>query len=87
MTNTQKDIINNFASFVNNVGKLSIGRSTRLVRTYEDGSKRVLAKVTCDTLGQRPRLFTVSSSGAIPAGSGYTYKKIIKNIFDYTIMC
>lgn len=86
MTKVQEKTVKGLASFANNVGKLSIGRSTRLIREYSDGTSRVLAKVTCDTVGQRPRLFTVSSNGVLPSGTGYTYRKVMENIIDYTML-
>jgi hypothetical protein len=82
MTNKQIYNLGKLVSFSNNVGKLSIGRSTKLTAFTEDGNEHVLAKVTCDTVGQLPRTFTVSSaSGFLPSGKGYTYKKIMNNLF------
>lgn len=81
MTKTQMYNLCNLYSFSNNIGKLSKGRSTRFHVADADGNVRVLAKVTCDTVGQTPRLFSVSSkSGYLPSGSGYTYKKIMSNL-------
>jgi hypothetical protein len=81
MTNTQKFNLCSLYSFSNNIGKLSKGRSTKFQVVDEDGNVHSLAKVTCDTVGQTPRLFSVSSkSGYLPAGSGYTYKRIMSNL-------
>ena len=81
MTKTQMYNLCNLYSFSNNIGKLKKGKSTRFHVADENGNVRVLAKVTCDTVGQVPRLFTVSSkSGYLPHGSGYTYKRIMENL-------
>lgn len=83
MTNTQLNTLKGLTSFANNIGKLSIGRSTTFVRQYSDGTEHKYAKVRCDTVGRRPRLFTVSSDGFnMPSGGGYTYKKIMENLFN-----
>lgn len=78
MTKTQSNTINGLASFCNNIGKLSIGRSTRFVSPM-DGSR--YGKVTCTSVGERPRKFMVSGSEIIPNGTGYTYKTIMSNLF------
>jgi len=81
MTKTQMYNLCNLYSFTNNIGKLKKGKSTRFHVADKDGNVRVLAKVTCDTVGQVPRLFSVvSKSGYLPAGSGYTYKRIMSNL-------
>jgi hypothetical protein len=81
MTKTQIYNLSNLFNFANNIGKLRKGCSAKLHECGADGNVRVLAKVTCDTVGQTPRLFTVSSgSGYLPSGSGYTYKRIMSNL-------
>ena len=81
MTKTQMYNLCNLYSFSNNIGKLRKGKSTRFHVADKDGNVRVMAKVTCDTVGQVPRLFTVSSkTGYLPSGTGYTYKRIMANL-------
>lgn len=83
MTNKQMYNLGKINSFANNVGKLSVGRSTTLTMVDAKGDDKVMVKVTCDTVGQTPRLFTVSSASAyLPTGKGYTYKRIMHNLFD-----
>ena len=83
MTNKQMYNLSKINSFANNVGKLSVGRSTTLTMIDEKGDDKNMVKVTCDTVGQYPRLFTVSSPSAyLPSGKGYTYKRIMHNLFD-----
>ena len=81
MTNKQTKDINGILSFARNIGKLSIGRSTKFKSSW--GTR--YGKVTCDTVGRYPRLFTVSGSEVIPNGTGYTYSKIMENLFDQVI--
>ena len=82
MTNTQIENLNGLRSFANNIGKLSIGRSTRFKSSF--GTR--YGKVTCDTVGRLPRLFTVSGSEVMPNGTGYTYKRIMENLFNQVIL-
>lgn len=82
MTNTQIKNIDGIRSFANNIGKLSIGRSTNFKSCY--GTR--YGKVTCETVGRRPRLFMVSGSEVIPNGSGYTYKTLMRNLFDQVVL-
>lgn len=80
MTNRQIENMMGTVSFIRNIGKLSIGRSTSFQRENDDGTWTKLGKITCDTVGYRPRKFTVSGSEVIPNGGGYTYKRIIHNL-------
>lgn len=82
MTNRQIENQMGKLSFIRNIGKLSIGRSTSFQKENEDGSWTKFGKITCDTVGCRPRKFTVSGSEVIPNGGGYTYKRIISNLLD-----
>ena len=84
MTTRQKENWNRKASFINNIGKLSVGRRTSFRRIEPDGKEHVVATVTCDTVGVRPRKFTVTSS-TVPCGNGYTYKRIMSNFLDTSI--
>ena len=68
--------------FVDNISKLSIGRSTKFYRKNEDGSMTLIGKVRCDTIGERPRKFSVTSSDYMPVGGNYTLKTIQKHILD-----
>lgn len=69
-----------------NMNKLSIGRSASLYKEEADGTMTLVAKVRCDTVGERPRKFSVTSSKAIPMGSGYTLKKIQSHLFDDEVL-
>lgn len=70
-------------SFANNIGKLTVGRSTKLKMFDKDGTEKVMAKVFCDTVGVYPRQFTVScSTGFMPSGGQYTYRKVIDNLMS-----
>ena len=83
MTNQQLYNLGKVNSFAINIDKLSRGRSTKLSICDKNGDERILAKVTCDTVGQFPRKFTVrSASGFLPEGCGYTYKRIMSNLFS-----
>ena len=80
MTNKQIENLTRYNSFIKNIGKLSVGRKTRLRSIDQDGTERVLATVRCDTRNEYPRKFTVmSSSGYMQTGSGYTYQRVVKN--------
>lgn len=81
---TQRQINNMVGtiSFVDNINKLSIGRSTKFYRQNADGSRTLVAKVRCDTVGERPRKFSVTSSEMIPMGGDYTLKTIQSHILD-----
>ena len=81
MTNTQIKDINGLRSFANNIGKLSVGRSTK----FKSSVGTRYGKVTCDTIYRRPRLFSVSGSEVIPNGTGYTYSRILDNLFGQII--
>ena len=82
MTNTQIRDINGIQSFSNNIGKLSIGRSTK----FKSSLGTRYGKITCDTVGRRPRLFSVAGSEVIPNGTGYTYSTIMKNLFSQVML-
>ena len=84
MTKRQITNWNRKASFINNVGKLSVGRKTSLVRQEPDGKEHVVATVVCETVGIRPRKFSVYSS-TLPQGGGYTYRGIMNNFLDRSI--
>ena len=81
MTNNQINDIKGLASFARNIGKLRVGRATR----FRSSLGTRYGKITCDTIGCRPRLFSVGGSEVIPNGSGYTYSKIMENLFDTVI--
>lgn len=82
MTNNQIKDINGVVSFARNIGKLSIGRSTKFKSSY--GTR--YGKVTCNTVGRYPRLFTVAGSEVMPNGDGYTYTKIMDNLMNQVIL-
>ena len=71
------------ARFGVNIGKLSVGRTSSLWNENADGSKVLVATVRCDTIGVRPRRFTVTNSHTgVPIGGGYTIRKICENLYD-----
>ena len=82
MTNNQIKDIDGIRSFARNIGKLSIGRSTK----FKSSMGTRYGKVTCDTIYRYPRLFTVSGSEVMPNGTGYTYTKIMENLFDSVVL-
>jgi hypothetical protein len=66
-----------------NINKLTVGRSLSLWNKNSDGSKTLVATVRCDTVGERPRRFSVTNSHVgIPVGSKYTIGKICENLYD-----
>lgn len=81
---TNRQFMNTFGKmrFADNINKLSLGRSTSFYKEEEDGSETLIAKVRCDTVGVRPRKFSVTSSQAIPVGSNYTLRTIQSHLFD-----
>ena len=82
MTNRQLNNAVGTIKFVQNIGKLSFGRSTKFYRKNADGSETLIGKVRCDTVGQRPRKFSVTSSDFMPIGGGYTLKTIQSHVLD-----
>lgn len=68
--------------FVDNINKLSVGRSTKFFRKNTDGSHTLLAKVRCDTVDERPRKFSVTNSDIFPRGGNYTYKTLANKFLD-----
>ena len=69
-------------NFVDNINKLSLGRSTKFFRKNADGSDTLVAKVRCDTVGEKPRKFSVTNSDILPVGGNYTLKTIQNHILD-----
>lgn len=82
MTKRQVENTLGTLNFVDNINKLSIGRTTKFFRKNADGSDTLVAKVRCDTIGERPRKFSVTNSDMIPVGGGYTLKTIQSHILD-----
>lgn len=82
MTKRQVENALGTLNFVDNINKLSVGRSTKFFRENSDGSHTLVAKVRCDTVGERPRKFSVTSSDMLPVGGGYTLKTIQSHILD-----
>lgn len=81
---TQRQINNTLGTlcFIDNINKLSVGRTTKFYRENGDGTQTLVGKVRCDTVGERPRKFSVTSSDLIPVGGGYTLKTIQSHILD-----
>lgn len=86
MTNSQIKNLNGLHSFVRNIGKLSYGRSTKFKSADEEGFGARYGKVTCTSVGERPRKFTVSGSQVMPNGTGYTYKTIMNNLIGQIVL-
>lgn len=82
MTKRQVENALGTLNFVDNINKLSVGRSTKFFRENADGSHTLVAKVRCDTIGERPRKFSVTSSDILPVGGNYTLKTIQRHILD-----
>lgn len=75
--------LKNKAKFIKNIEKLSLGQTCSYKYIKEDGTTEILAKVTCDTIGQTPRKYTMRSK-YFPSGKGYTSAKIIENVLTKT---
>jgi len=82
MTNRQLNNTVGMIKFSQNIGKLSVGRTTSFYRDNMDGSETLIGKVRCDTYGERPRKFTITNSDILPVGGGYSLKSINKKLFD-----
>ena len=82
MTKRQMNNAVGTVKFVNNIGKLTVGRSTKFYRENADGSHTLIGKVRCDTVGVRPRKFSVTSSDYMPVGGDYTLKTIQSHVLD-----
>ena len=65
MTNRQLNNAVGTIKFVQNIGKLSFGRSTKFYRENADGSKTLIGKVRCDTVQEELEFFLVACNELI----------------------